>query len=88
MDGRNKCAICGKEAEFDQAWVLTRPGDLLSVCRHGHFSGEHIDDMTSMVWNMTGPIPLDSLIWAPELFVPKLKPRWWNAKEATDSLCV
>jgi len=74
------CAVCGNQnwAEAQLTPVATRPGDIVWVCRHGHFQGENVDPYTGMVWHMTGPKTLEVLEWVPELVVPKLHDRWWG----------
>jgi len=80
---RGVCAVCGKEnwSSAQLTPVLTIPGDLVFVCRHGHFQGEQCHPLTGMVENLTGPKMLDCLVAAPELFVPRLKWRWWGTPD-------
>ena len=77
---RMVCAVCGNQkwAEAQLTPVLTKPGEVVWVCRHGHFQGESLDPYTGMVWHMTGPKMLEVLEWVPELVVPKLHDRWWG----------
>jgi hypothetical protein len=72
------CWICGSTRWQELTAVLTRPGDVVYVCRHGHFQGEQLHPFTGISEHLTGPKMLDSLVWAPELFVPRLKWRWWE----------
>jgi hypothetical protein len=78
---RMVCAVCGNQnwAQAQLTPVMTRPGDIVWVCRHGHFQGQNVDPYTGSVWHMTGAKMLEVLVWAPELVVPMLKHRWWGA---------
>jgi len=86
---RAVCAACGNEswATAELTPVLTQPGDIVWVCRHGHFDGQNANPMTGEVNYLTGPKMLDCLVWAPELFVPKLKWRWWGPPDIKSHYC-
>ena len=70
------CSICGRRAD-DLVQVMTVTGDLLRVCRHGHFQGVNIHPFAGIRIHMTGPKMLDSLLYFPEGFVPSMKRDLW-----------
>jgi len=70
------CSICGLKTA-DVVTVMAVTGDILRVCRHGHFQGQAIHPFAGIRTTMTGPKLLDSLLYFPEGFVPEMKQNLW-----------
>ena len=79
---RGACAICGAQ-DNELVSVACVTGDIVKVCRHGHFQGEVMHPYSAhIITGMTGPKPLDSLRYFPEGFVPHLRRDLWQEVRA------
>ena len=76
-----RCDICGEwKIPHYYIPVYCKTGDIVRVCKHGHFEGQAIHAFTNMPCEMTGDKSLDALIWFPEGYVPQLWDRFWNGR--------
>jgi len=76
---KENCSVCG-DFRSDHVPIWCVSGDIVLVCRHGHFEGTATNAWTGMPHEMTGDKSLDALIWFPEGYVPQLWDRFWNGR--------
>jgi hypothetical protein len=69
------CDVCGAMTKDGASVVslMTRPGHVVTICRNGHFEGEGCDCLTGLPTCLTGSFHLNSLLWFPERFIPRLE---------------
>ena len=83
-----QCDVCHQPSS-DLVRVFTCVGEVVKICRHGHFEGEVIDAYTGMLLHMSGPRSIDALVWFPEGYAQlttsslmDMKPAYWWKEEA------